>query len=113
MRGLRSISLATVAAAAACLAAAVPAPVLAGASGEMTVDGQKVQVLVIWLDGQRKFTAFVRPNTVARSVALKAASIRAWPLCRDHLGAHAMRAVKMERRSWAVPLDWRIDGICE
>ena len=61
----------------------------------------------------RAITAFVPSNVVGKDFVLKAVTKNIWRLCRENYATKKMRIIKMKRRSGAVPLDWRIDGICE
>ncbi len=77
------------------------------------IDGQEVRVMVIVLDGQSRFTAFVKPNTISRETAIRAMARHAWPWCKRTFDASHVRVIKTKRRSWAVPGEWTISGICE
>ena len=108
--GRRALGATAAGAALSALAASPAAP--APATAEI-IDGQPVRVMVMVMDGRTDFTAFVRPNTISRDLAIRAMARHAWPWCRDGLGGQRIRVTGTKRRSWAVPGEWTINGICE
>jgi len=72
-----------------------------------------LDVMLIYIDGTRKFTVFVEPNTIDRKTALKAATQKAGKFCRDTFDSRKIRYTKIKRRTWGVPDAWNIYGICE
>ena len=108
--GRRGLGAKVAGAALSALAAAPAAP--APAEPEI-IDGRPVRVMVMVMDGRSEFTAFVKPNAISRDLAIRAMAGHAWPWCRDSLGGQRIRVIRTKRRSWAVPGEWTINGICE
>ena len=70
------------------------------------------EVLLVVMEDERRFTAFVEPNSISRGRALALARAKAGGYCRDALGSAKTRIKRIKRRSWAVPDAWQIDGTC-
>ena len=58
------------------------------------------------------FTAFVFPRTAPESVAVEAAREAALKACRATYRRNAVRITATKDGSFAVPYEWRIDGVC-
>ena len=102
---------------AAALLASAPALATGAGAGSgpeaEVIDGRPVRVMVMVMDGRAEFTAFVKPNAISRDLAIRAMARHAWPWCRDSLGGQRIRVIGTKRRSWAVPGEWTINGLCE
>ena len=70
------------------------------------------ETTLIFLEGSRDFTAFVRPRTAPWEDARAAALAKAALHCKRTFGTSTVTLTGAEDGSFAVPYDWIIEGRC-